>query len=152
MSTPYIPPSLNSDMGNLATTLRWLYEALLQGMPIEFVEAFTATLTVTTTTLAVLLLLLATHTLAKYLWLTWYFHHTHKSYHSPYKGVPSWRMLWALSRSAVAYNGTTVWLREEGKYQDTHLLHIKRPRTWKGHLWPTIRVTAYIPLKRKYRK
>ena len=84
--------------------------------------------------------LITLHTAAVYAYLTSTMLTIQRRYHSKMDGYTQFQVFQTLIRKMVATRGLTLWLRKNGAADDTHLLHIKRPRNLSEYLLPKVEV------------
>lgn len=84
--------------------------------------------------------LITLHTAAVYTYLTAMMLTIHRRYHSKMDGHTQFQVFQALITVMAATRGMTLWLRKKGAAEDTHLLHIKRPRNLWEYLMPKVEV------------
>lgn len=84
--------------------------------------------------------LITLHTAAVYTYLTAKLTETQRRYHSKMDGYTQFQVFQTLITVMAATRGMTMWLRKNGASDDTHLLHIKRPRNLSEYLMPKVRV------------
>ena len=80
------------------------------------------------------------HTVAVYAHLTSTMLTIQRRYHSKLDGYTQFQVLQVLLKKMAATRGLTLWLRKNGASEDTHLLHIKRPRNLSEYLLPKVEV------------
>lgn len=84
--------------------------------------------------------LITLHTAVVYTYLTAMVLTIQRRYHSKMDGHTQFQVFQTLITAMAATRGMTLWLRENGASDDTHLLHIKRPRSLLEYLVPKVRV------------
>ncbi len=84
--------------------------------------------------------LITLHTAAVYTYLTAMLLTIQRRYHSKMDGYTPFQVFQTLITVLAATRGMTLWLRKNGASDDTHLLHIKRPRNLLEYLMPRVRV------------
>ena len=84
--------------------------------------------------------LITLHTAAVYTYLTSTMLTIQRRYHSKMDGYTQFQVFQTLITKMVATSGLTLWLRKNGASDDTHLLHIKRPRNLSEYLLPKVEV------------
>ena len=84
--------------------------------------------------------LIILHTAAVYTYLTTTVLTIQRRYHSKMDGYTQFQVFQTLITAMVATKGLTLWLRKNGASDDTHLLHIKRPRSLLEYLMPKVEV------------
>ena len=84
--------------------------------------------------------LITLHTAAVYTYLTATMLTIQRRYHSKMDGYTPFQVFQTLITAMAATRGLTLWLRKNGATDDTHLLHIKRPRSLTEYLLPVVEV------------
>lgn len=93
--------------------------------------------------------LITLHTAAVYTYLTAMMLTIHRRYHSKMDGHTQFQVFQTLITVMAATRGMTLWLRKNGATDDTHLLHIKRPRNLLEYLMPKVNVLPKSELSAK---
>ena len=93
--------------------------------------------------------LITLHTAAVYTYLTAMMLTIQRQYHSKMDGYNQFQVFQVLITVMAATRGMTLWLREYGAPDDTHLLHIKRPRSLLEYLMPKVKVLPKSELSAK---
>lgn len=91
--------------------------------------------------------LITIHTTAAYLYLTKTMITVQRRYHSNLDGHTPAQVFHALLMARAHTKGMTLWLRKNGSFKATHLLHIKRPCNLIEYLVPRIRIVEKSKLK-----
>ena len=86
--------------------------------------------------------LITLHTAAVYTYLTAMLLTIQRQYHSKMDGHTQFQVFQTLITVMAATRGMTLWLRKYGAADDTHLLHIKRPRNLWEYLMPKVEVLS----------
>lgn len=84
--------------------------------------------------------LITLHTAMVYTYLTTTMLTIQRRYHSKMDGYSQFQVFQTLITVMAATRGMTLWLRKNGATDDTHLLHIKRPRSLTEYLLPVVEV------------
>lgn len=93
--------------------------------------------------------LITLHTAAVYTYLTAMMLTIQRRYHSKMDGYNQVQVFQTLITVMAATRGMTLWLRKKGAAEDTHLLHIKRPRSLLEYLLPKVNVLPKSELSAK---
>ena len=93
--------------------------------------------------------LITLHTAAVYTYLTTMMLTIQRQYHSKMDGYNQVQVFQTLITVMAATRGMTLWLRKNGAAEDTHLLHIKRPRNLLEYLMPKVNVLQKSELSAK---
>lgn len=96
--------------------------------------------------------LITLHTAAVYTYLTIRMLTIQRRYHSKMDGYTQFQVFQTLITVMAATKGMTLWLRKKGASDDTHLLHIKRPRNLSEYLMPRVKVLPRSELSAEVRR
>ena len=122
---------------NLASTLNTVYDTASGSITLAGHSAILA------------FCLITLHTAAVYTYLTAMMLTIQRRYHSKMDGHTQFQVFQTLITVMAATRGMTLWLRKNGATDDTHLLHIKRPRNLLDYLMPKVNVLPKSELSAK---